>query len=189
MGAYDFNCANCGKTGAGRPTGGSTLAPSGWVWNKSFGFGRKAFCSNRCLDEYNSRNSSSESSSNSKQKSGGFISSIINDEEEERPKTEAEIAYEIERKRKQDAKRDEQERKAEARKEQKILKYQEEGKKFLLFTVEKPVLTFFLFFVLFPIIFFFVGAILFGGGKHMLFIPLIPMLVFAFLYLKESIKK
>lgn len=61
MGAYDFNCANCGKTGAGKPTGGSTLAPNGWVWNKSFGFGRKAFCSNRCLDEYKSRNSSDTS--------------------------------------------------------------------------------------------------------------------------------
>lgn len=64
MGAYDFNCGNCGKAGAGTPTGGSTLAPSGWVWNKSFGLGRKAFCSNKCLDEYNSRNNSSSSSEN-----------------------------------------------------------------------------------------------------------------------------
>ena len=100
MGAYDFNCANCGKTGAGKPTGGSTLAPNGWVWNKSFGFGRKAFCSNRCLDEYNSRNSSSESSSTSKQKSGGVISSFLNDDDEKRPKTEAEIVAD-ERKRKE----------------------------------------------------------------------------------------
>jgi hypothetical protein len=58
MGAYDFNCGNCGKVGAGKPTGGSTLEPAGWVWNKSFGFGRKAFCSNKCIDEYNNRNSS-----------------------------------------------------------------------------------------------------------------------------------
>ena len=65
MGAYDFNCGNCGKVGAGTPTGGSTLAPSGWVWNKSFGLGRKAFCSNRCLDEYNSRNASSSNDKSS----------------------------------------------------------------------------------------------------------------------------
>lgn len=64
MGAYDFNCAQCGKSGAGRPTGGSTLAPSGWVWNKSFGFGRKAFCSNKCLNEFNGSNSSSKGEDN-----------------------------------------------------------------------------------------------------------------------------
>ena len=68
MGAYDFNCANCGRSGAGRPTGGSTLAPTGWVWNKSFGFGRKAFCSNRCLDEFNQRNKQEESSSSDSKK-------------------------------------------------------------------------------------------------------------------------
>ena len=58
MGAYDFSCGNCEKVGAGKPTGGSTIEPAGWVWNKSFGFGRKAFCSNKCLDDYNNRNSS-----------------------------------------------------------------------------------------------------------------------------------
>lgn len=64
MGAHDFNCAQCGKSGAGRPTGGSTLAPSGWVWNKSFGFGRKAFCSNKCLNEFNGSNPSSKGEDN-----------------------------------------------------------------------------------------------------------------------------
>jgi hypothetical protein len=69
MGAYDYHCTNCGKTGSGRPTGGSTLAPDGWVWNKSFGFGRKAFCSNRCKDEYKSRNSSDSTKSSGNNKS------------------------------------------------------------------------------------------------------------------------
>lgn len=76
MGAYDFNCANCGRLGAGRPTGGSTLAPTGWVWNKSFGFGRKAFCSNRCLAEFNGRNNEDEKKSNeSKKYKNDFLTS------------------------------------------------------------------------------------------------------------------
>lgn len=59
MGTYDFTCANCGKTRAGTSGDGPLSAPqkpTGWVWNKLWGFGRKAFCSNRCLDEYKSRN-------------------------------------------------------------------------------------------------------------------------------------
>lgn len=189
--AYEYNCTNCGKTGYGSsgsgPMSGSN-PPSGWItkWGST-----KVFCSNKCKDEYNSRNSSSESSSNSKQKSGGFIASIINDDDddEKRPKTEAEIAYEIERKRKLDEKRDEQEQKAEIKKEAKILKYKTEGKKFLLFTVEKPILTFFLFFILFPVIFFFIGGITFGPGKHMLLFPVLPMIGFAIMYLRDSMKK
>jgi hypothetical protein len=77
MGAYDFSCGNCGKAGAGTPTGGSTLAPNGWVWNKSFGLGRKAFCSNKCLDEFKSRksdNTNNSDSGNSQTNSGpGFM--------------------------------------------------------------------------------------------------------------------
>jgi hypothetical protein len=87
--SYDFNCANCGKSGVGRPTGGSTLAPTGWVWNKSFGFGRKAFCSNRCLAEFNKQNdsdsnsSSSSSSEKSSKSNPGIISSFIQNQREE----------------------------------------------------------------------------------------------------------
>lgn len=98
--SYEYHCTNCGKTGYGSagsgPMSGSN-PPSGWKtkWGST-----KVFCSNKCKDEYNDRNSSSESSSNSKQKSGGFISSIINDDDEKRPKTEAEIAAD-ERRRKE----------------------------------------------------------------------------------------
>ena len=56
----EFNCENCGKTGYGSAGSGpvtSGIPPKGWKWNKSFGFGRKIFCSNRCLDEFNNRNS------------------------------------------------------------------------------------------------------------------------------------
>lgn len=135
------------------------------------------FCSKKCETAFN--NSQGGNNSNGRGSSN----------EGARSKTDAEITYEIERKRKQDQLRDEQERKSEARKEQKILKYQEEGKKFLLFTVEKPILTFFIFFLILPIIFLFGGAILFGGGRHVFVIALIPMIVFAFFYLKETFKK
>jgi hypothetical protein len=110
MGAYDFNCANCGRSGAGRPTGGSTLAPTGWVWNKSFGFGRKAFCSNRCLDEFNQRNKQEESSSSDSKKYRDNFSnstrSSYNDAEKIRAEAEAdrlEKEFELQIREKMDA--------------------------------------------------------------------------------------
>lgn len=91
MGAYDFNCAHCGKSGAGRPTGGSTLAPSGWVWNKSFGFGRKAFCSNKCLNEYNGSNSSSKGEDNAENnaENNAELARLEWEKEQEKKKEEA----------------------------------------------------------------------------------------------------
>lgn len=70
----DFNCNNCGK-GASRSQSYHG-DPSGWVWNKSFGLGRKIFCSNRCLDEYNSRatSQSGTNQSNTDGAGGGFFS-------------------------------------------------------------------------------------------------------------------
>ena len=54
----DYNCNNCSNSSPrGKDYDGT---PNGWVWNKSYGTGRKVFCSNKCLDEYNSRNSSSK---------------------------------------------------------------------------------------------------------------------------------
>jgi hypothetical protein len=166
------NCAWCGKTGI---EGNGYSAPKGWVYASAWD--RKCFCGNKCRSEYINSKGGNNNKGNGSSNEG------------KRSKTDSEIAYEIERKRKQDQLRDEQERKAEARKEQKILKYQEEGKKFLLFTVEKPILTFFIFFLILPIIFLFGGAILFGGGRHVFVIALIPMIVFAFFYLKETFKK
>jgi hypothetical protein len=120
----DFICENCGKTGFGSAGEGPLTAgtpPKGWKWNKSFGFGRKIFCSNRCLDEFNNRNSSknndqqnadnhrganqSNFGATNNPKSGGIISSIFNDDDDERPRTEAEIAAD-ERQRKEAAESD-----------------------------------------------------------------------------------
>jgi hypothetical protein len=50
----NITCNWCGKEVA-RPNTYSGV-PQGWVWNKSFGFGRKIFCSNKCLSEYNAQN-------------------------------------------------------------------------------------------------------------------------------------
>ncbi len=50
----NITCNWCGKDVA-RPSTYSGV-PQGWVWNKSFGFGRKIFCSNKCLSEYNAQN-------------------------------------------------------------------------------------------------------------------------------------
>lgn len=63
--AHEFNCTNCGKTGYGSsgsgPAGGSN-PPSGWItkWAST-----KCYCSNKCKDEYLSRNSSSKSNESS----------------------------------------------------------------------------------------------------------------------------
>ena len=61
-----FVCSNgCGKTGYGTSVSGpmsADLAPAGWVWNKSFGLGRKAFCSQKCLNEFNSGSSDNSNS-------------------------------------------------------------------------------------------------------------------------------
>lgn len=56
--SYEYHCTNCGKTGSGSsgsgPMSGSN-PPRGWItkWLST-----KVFCSSRCKDEYNSRNSS-----------------------------------------------------------------------------------------------------------------------------------
>jgi hypothetical protein len=87
--AYEYNCTNCGKTGYGTsgsgPMSGSN-PPKGWItkWGST-----KIYCSNRCKDEFNNRNSTASDSP--KQKSQGVISSIFNDDEEKRPKSKDEI--------------------------------------------------------------------------------------------------
>lgn len=88
----DFHCEYCGKYGYGKPTGGplsAPLNPSGWVQNKSFGFGVKRFCSNKCLNEYNSINGdkASNESSNKNTKSS---EQILAEAEAERIKIETE---------------------------------------------------------------------------------------------------
>lgn len=56
----DFHCDYCGKLGihTGQSTG-TGAKPNGWVQNKSWGFGIKYFCSNKCMNDYNSKNSNS----------------------------------------------------------------------------------------------------------------------------------
>jgi hypothetical protein len=74
----DYTCHYCGK--GGYKSGNYDPTPKGWVYNKSFGFG-KLFCSNKCLNEFNSQNSdkndgASEDNSNSNSNSNpvpGFM--------------------------------------------------------------------------------------------------------------------
>jgi hypothetical protein len=62
--ASTYNCSQCGKTGY--PPGGQVYdqTPKGWVYNKSIGFGKKLFCSNKCLNEFNAQNSDKNQGSN-----------------------------------------------------------------------------------------------------------------------------
>jgi hypothetical protein len=67
--SVEFICSYCGKSGYGTPGSGpmtAAIEPKGWVWNKSFGFGRKVFCSNKCLNEFNNGNASNNNSSSNK---------------------------------------------------------------------------------------------------------------------------
>lgn len=62
----DFHCDYCGKLGihTGQSTG-TGAKPNGWVQNKSWGFGIKYFCSNKCMNDYNSKNSNSNTDNSS----------------------------------------------------------------------------------------------------------------------------
>ena len=51
----DYTCYSCGK--GGYKSGNYDPTPTGWVYNKSFGIGAKLFCSNKCLNDFNSQNS------------------------------------------------------------------------------------------------------------------------------------
>lgn len=99
--AHEFNCTNCGKLGYGSsgsgPMSGSN-PPSGW---KTKMLSTKIFCSNKCKDEFNNRNSSTKSdikganqshhSEQPKEKSGGFLSSLNDSLDREDAKVEAQI--------------------------------------------------------------------------------------------------
>jgi len=205
MGDYS-KCKWCGKT----------FEKSGWNQFKS-GYtlgiaGKEAYCSKRCETEATGGASANQSHVSAAQ------TVVPQPVYQERPKTEAEIAYEIERKRKEDEIRDEQSRnaqsrkeakiayeierkrkedeisyeqirRAQSRKEEKIRKYEQEGKKFLLFITEKPILASVLFFVVFPVVVFFVTAIISKNGPAALIVASLPMLLFLGLYLKDSMKK
>ncbi len=52
--SVEFICSYCSKSGYGKTGSGpmsAAIEPNGWVWNKSYGFGRKVFCSNKCKNE------------------------------------------------------------------------------------------------------------------------------------------
>jgi hypothetical protein len=170
MGDYS-KCKWCGKT---FEKGGLNKFKGAWSMGMA---GKEAYCSTRCETEATGT---------------GAIQSHASDAQpiyQAPPKTEAEIAYEIERKRKQDEKSEERSKKAEAKKELKIQKYEQEGKKFLLFITEKPILASVLFFVVFPVVVFFVTAILTKNGRLGIILGTLPMLLFLGLYLKDSMKK
>lgn len=176
MGDYS-KCKWCGKT----------FEKSGWNQFKS-GYtlgiaGKEVYCSKRCETEATGGASANQSHVSAAQ------TVVPQPVYQERPKTEAEIAYEIERKRKEDEISDEQSRRAQSRKEEKIRKYEQEGKKFLLFITEKPILAFVLFFVVFPVVVFFVTAIISQNGPAALLVASLPMFLFLGLYLKDSMKK
>jgi hypothetical protein len=171
MGDYS-KCKWCGKT---FEKGGLNKFKGAWTMGIA---GKEAYCSTRCETEATGGSGANQSQVSAAQP-------IY----QAPPKTEAEIAYEIERKRKEDEKRDERNKKAEIRKEEKIRKYEQEGKKFLLFITEKPILEFVLFFAVFPVVVFFISAIISKNGPVSLLVGALPMLLFLGLYLKDSMKK
>ena len=57
-------CSQCGISGY---YDNYQSTPQGWVWNKSYGLGRKIFCSNKCLNEFNGNNSSYTAGANQSQ--------------------------------------------------------------------------------------------------------------------------
>ncbi|TAF09080.1 MAG: hypothetical protein EAZ75_08965 [Flavobacteriia bacterium] len=79
--AHEYHCTNCGKLGYGSagsgPMSGSN-PPDGWKtkWGST-----KMFCSNRCKDEFNNRNSGNNTtqsnSSEPEKKSGGFLGGLM----------------------------------------------------------------------------------------------------------------
>jgi len=169
--AYDGKCKWCGKT----------FEKASLISVKSAVQGeRKNYCCNKCYNEAMAANGESGNVSNQQKGIGTIFKQEI-----EPQKTEAEINYEIERRRKEDEKND----KKEEEKIENIKQYKKDGKLFLAFVTEKPGLSIFLFFVLFPILSFFLGLMIFGGGKHQIFILILPMIIFLVLYLKDKFKK
>lgn len=172
-----LKCKWCGKR---FERGGLNQFKANWTMGMA---GKEDYCSKRCETEATGGAGANQSHASAAQP---IAAQPVY---QEPPKTEAEIAYEIERKRKEDEKRDERNKKAEARKEEKIRKYEQEGKKFLLFITEKPILSFVLFFVVFPVVVFFISAIISKNGPVSLLVGTLPMLLFLGLYLKDSMKK
>ncbi len=172
MGDYS-KCKWCGKR---FEKGGLNKFKGAWSMGLA---GKEAYCSQKCEMEATGGGASGGEQSSNAGFGGGQPQVIIQKEEPTfRPPTKEEIEYNLEKK-----------RKADARREEKIKQYEAEGKKFLLFVTEKPILSFALFFAIFPAVFFFLSLAIFGPGKHPLFIALIPMLGFLGLYLKDSMKK
>jgi hypothetical protein len=172
MGDYS-KCKWCGKTfeksGLSKFKGAYTLGIAG----------KEAYCSTRCETEATGGSNSTGAATGGAGFGSGQPQVIIQKEEPTfRPPTKEEIEYDLEKK-----------RKADARREEKIKKYEKEGKKFLLFITEKPILAFVLFFVVFPAVVFFITAIISKNGPAGLLVATLPMLLFLGLYLKDSMKK
>lgn len=95
----DYNCAECGKYGYGEPGSGpmtGSSRPNGWVQNRSFGFGIKYYCSNKCKKEAEGvSNSSKNSNENQSSSSDSIIGNLLKSDDQkmrDSGMTSAEIA-------------------------------------------------------------------------------------------------
>ncbi len=126
----DFTCNHCGKSGARRSSYDPT--PSGWVWNKSYGFGRKLYCSNKCKNDGEGNNSNVNNQSHSIQYSEPVITKSPEQIEAEARAQAIEAQQSLERRRYEEElaanKRAERNRRADELRKQ--------GKNFQAFCVE-----------------------------------------------------
>lgn len=139
----DYSCYHCGKEGY--KSGNYDPTPKGWVYNKSFGFGAKLFCSKKCLNEFNSPNSENSNISNqvTQDERDAQYASTVAANRERREAKEAELdrkAIRDERKRLIDIEEakvsGEKEARERADRQQRANELRSQGKNFQAFLVE-----------------------------------------------------
>lgn len=167
--------------------------PDGWIIAfNSFGGIKGSYCSAKCENEAKSKSSSNKSNNNSSGAAtlGGMVGSAIvnsfkDDEDIETPEEKIAKANLAAVKAQEETK---QKQMDIERKERKLAELKSEGKMFLVWFTEKPMRGIGIFFILLPIVFLFIGGSVFGKGRHMMFIFILPMIIFGVLYLKDSFK-
>jgi hypothetical protein len=137
----DYSCYHCGKEGY--KSGNYDPTPKGWVYNKSSGFelGAKIFCSNKCLNEFNSQNSKNSEKSNNSSEDNYASTAAANRERREAKEAELDRkAIRDERQRLieiEEAKvRAEKEAREKSERRQRANELRSQGKNFQAFLVE-----------------------------------------------------
>lgn len=81
----EFHCTHCGKYGVYRGgASGSGAKPDGWVQNKYWGFGIKYFCSNKCMNDYNSYKENQEVQEEEKVSKPNMFERMVTEEDNKR---------------------------------------------------------------------------------------------------------